>query len=223
MGFEINFFGSLHDSLYINNNGNVTFDGPLATFSPFAIENAMREIVAPFFADLDTRNPASGVVTFGNGSFEGRNTFGVNWLDVGYFDARVDKTNSFQLLLVDRSDTGAGNFDIIFNYDRVQFETGDGSFGIDGLGGWSARSGFSKGTGEAGTTVELPGSRIPGSFVDSGTKALVFNSLNSNVPGRYIFNARDGLITIVPEPGTWCSFLLGTLILAGAARRRRVL
>jgi hypothetical protein len=36
-----------------------------------------------------------------------------------------DKLATFELLLVDRSDTGAGNFDVEFNYDTVQWETGD--------------------------------------------------------------------------------------------------
>ena len=94
---------------------------------------------------MDTRNPDSGVVTFGNGSFGGRDAFGVNWIDVGYFDQHVDKTNSFQLLFVNRADTGAGNFDLIFNYDRVQWETGDSDFGDQGLGGFSARVGLPTG------------------------------------------------------------------------------
>lgn len=207
IGFEINFYGSTHDSLYINTNGNVTFDIPLATFTPFPLDNAFREIIAPFFADIDTRNPSSGVVTFGNGTFEGRNAFGVNWIGVGYYDQRVTKTNSFQLLLVDRSDTGAQNFDIVFNYDNVLFETGDGSFGIDGLGGFSARAGFSNGTGLPGTSLELPGSGIPGSFINDGAIALITHRLNSDVDGRYIFNARNGNIGFVPEPAT--TMLLG--------------
>lgn len=218
IGFEINYFGSVHNSLYVNTNGNVTFDVPLPTFTPFELSGAFREIIAPFFADIDTRNPASGVVTFGNGTFEGRNAFGVNWIGVGYFDQQVSNPNSFQLLLVDRSDTGARNFDIIFNYDSILFETGDGSYGIDGLGGYSARAGFAQGTGMPGTSVELPGSGIPGSFINDGTIALITHRLNSDVDGRYIFNARNGGFAVVPEPGT-CMLLLGGFVLF--LRRRK--
>jgi hypothetical protein len=214
IGFSLNFYGVNRDSLYINTNGNVTFDSPLATFTPFGLDDAFRQIIAPFFADIDTRNPASGAVTFGNGMFQGRSAFGVNWINVGYFEEHVDKTNSFQLLLVDRNDTGVGNFDIVFNYDRVQFETGDASFGFEGLGGFSAHVGFSNGTGVPGESFSLPGSGVPGTFIDSGSYALVSHSLNSNVLGRYIFNARNGDPSPIPEPGTWalsavgCAFVL---------------
>jgi hypothetical protein len=219
IGFTANMYGVSSDSLYINTNGNITFDSPLPTFTPFSLDDAFRQIIAPFFADLDTRNPASGVVTFGNGTFDGRAAFGVNWIDVGYFEEHADRTNSFQLLLVDRSDTGAGNFDIVFNYDRILFETGDASFGIGGLDGLSARVGFSNGTGAPGESFELPGSGVPGTFIDGGSYALVDHSLNSNVAGRYIFNARNGDITVVPEPGTSVLLITGSVLVLLARRR----
>ena len=210
VGFNLNFFGVNFNSTYINTNGNITLDFPLSTFTPFGLTAADRQIIAPFFADVDTRNLASGVVTFGNGTFLGFNAFGVNWLNVGYFDEHVDKTNSFQLLLVNREDTGAGNFDIVFNYDSVQWETGDASNGVEGLGGDSARVGFSNGTGNPGTSFELTGSALPGALINGGPNALITHSLNSDVEGRYIFTARGGRIDVevVPEPSTW--LLLGS-------------
>jgi hypothetical protein len=220
IGFNINFFGVNSDSLYINTNGNVTFDAPLSTFTPFSLDDALRQIIAPFFADVDTRNPSGGVVTFGNGTFDGRNAFGVNWINVGYFDQHVDKTNSFQLLLVDRSNTGAGNFDIIFNFDRILWETSDASFGNNGLGGLSARAGFSNGTGAPGDSLELLGSGIPGSFLDDGPNALNTHSLNSDVAGRYIFNAREGNVTVVPEPGTFALLAVGSVLVLLRRRAR---
>ena len=84
----------------------------------------------------------------------------MNWVNVGYYAAHADKLNSFQLLLVDRSDQGAGSFDIVFNYGQIQRETGDASGGSAGLGGTPARVGFSSGTGAAGTSTEFNGSGI---------------------------------------------------------------
>ena len=81
IGFDVNFFGVTTDSLYINTNGNITFDFPLFSPDPFPLIDSFNQMIAPFFADVDTRNPASGVVTFGNGTFDGRNAFGVNWID----------------------------------------------------------------------------------------------------------------------------------------------
>lgn len=221
IGFIANFFGVQRNQLYVNNNGNVTFDSPLSTFTPFGLTATARQIIAPFFADVDTRNPASQPVTYGNGTVDGRNAFGVNWQNVGYYPSRADKLNSFQLVLVDRSDIGTGNFDIEFNYDQIQWETGGASGGTNGLGGNSARAGFSNGTGDPGTSFELAGSAVNGAFLDSGPNSLVANQLNSNVDGRYIFAARDGSVTPgepVPEPFT----ILGTIAAGGMGLAMRL-
>ena len=67
LGFGINFFGNGFNQTYINNNGNITFDGSMSTFTPFAITNNSRKIIAPFFADVDTRVSGSNPVTYGQG------------------------------------------------------------------------------------------------------------------------------------------------------------
>jgi hypothetical protein len=196
IGFTLNFFGVNRNSIYVNNNGNVTLDSALSTFTPFDLNSTGQEIIAPYFADVDT-SAAGDPVTYGPGSFGGRPAYGVNWINVDYFDSDPSHTNrnSFQLILVDRSDVGPGDFDIVFNYDQIQWEAGEAS-GSDanGLGGDSARVGYSNGTGTPGTSLELTGSAINGAFLDGGPNALVSNSLNSTVPGRYIFQARGGSI-----------------------------
>jgi hypothetical protein len=198
IGFTINFFGKMHSTAFINNNGNITLDSPLATFTPFGLTSTAREIIAPFFADVDTRF-AGSPVQFGPGTVDGHVAFGVSWRNVDYFASSPSHTNrdTFQLILIDRSDTGAGNFDIEFNYDQVQWETGEASGGnASGLGGSSARVGFSNGTGQQGTFFELSGSGIPGSFLDSNlATGLIHHSLNSSVLGRYDFFGRGGEIS----------------------------
>jgi len=222
IGMTLNFLGVSFSQLYVNTNGNITFDAPLSTFTPFGLTAANREIIAPFFADVDTRNPGSGVVTYGTGTFGGNIAFGVNWINVGYFDSHVDKTNSFQLLLVDRSDTGAGNFDIVFNYDNISWETGDASGGSGGLGGSTARVGFSNGSGLPGTSFELPGSDVDGALLNGGPNGLATHSVNSNVLGQYVFAARNGtVITQVPEPDTDVLLVTGLLGIAYLIRKFR--
>ncbi|WP_337174623.1 nidogen-like domain-containing protein [Paludisphaera sp.] len=223
IGFDVNFYGENFSQLYVNNNGNVTFDAALGTFTPFPLTDTARQIIAPFFADVDTRGSGSAEVTYGAGTFDGRQAFGVNWVDVGYFGSHFDKLNSFQLILVDRSDTGAGNFDIIFNYDQIQWETGDASQGSGGLGGFSARVGYSNGTGDPGTFFELPGSAVNGAFLDSNlSTGLIYNSIGSDVDGRYIFNARNGtVIPTIPEPASLVMSGMAALVGATIAWRRR--
>ncbi|MHC4500641.1 MAG: nidogen-like domain-containing protein, partial [Planctomycetota bacterium] len=200
MGFAINFFGDTYSSLYVNNNGNVTFNESMWEYTPWGLTtNIGRPIIAAFFGDVDTwgfdpNDPnASKAVTYGTGTVNGRSAFGVNWVDVGYFGGHYDKLNSFQLIIIDRSDRGEGDFDIEYNYERIEWETGDIT-GEGGFGGQSARAGFSNGSGEVGTFYEFEGSGVHGGFLDTNLETgLIHNSLNSAVPGRYIFTVVNGV------------------------------
>ena len=176
------------------------------TSTPFDLTSTGRVIIAPFFGDVDTR--AGNVLTYGSGVANGRPAFGVTWPEVGCYSRITTVLNIFQVVLIDRSDTGVGNFDIEFNYDQIQWETGQASGGSSAcLGGSSARVGYSNGTGAPGTSLELPGSAVNGAFLDTGpaATALIQNSLNSGGQlGRYVFSVRSGLPTgfIDLEPAT---------------------
>jgi len=208
LGFSANYFGTTYTQTYVNNNGNITFDSPLSAFTPFNLNTTNRAIIAPFFADVDTGGAGSGLVKYGNDTLSGRTVFCVNWVSVGYYEQKVDKLNSFQLVLIDRSDTGPGNFDIEFNYNQIVWETGDASGGSGGLGGDSARTGYANGTMTPGSFLEFPGSAVNGGLLDTNLgSGLTNNSLNSGgVPGRYIFAVRGGIIndppTIAASPVT---------------------
>ncbi|WP_238191044.1 nidogen-like domain-containing protein [Methylobacterium frigidaeris] len=195
--FAVNYFGTSYGEVYVNNNGNVTFGQASSNFTPVGLGAGYRgaPIIAPFFTDIDTRNPASGITSYGNGTYAGQAAFGVTWPSVGYYNSRADKTNTFQLLLTNRADTGQGNFDVYFNYGRIQFETGDANNGVNGLGGTSASAGYSAGTGVAGTYYELPGSLVNGALIDGGPNALV-TSTNSGVPGQFLFPVRNGSVLV---------------------------
>jgi len=222
MGFTVNFFGNSRSTLFVNNNGNITFDSPLGTFTPFPITTTNREILAPFFADVDTRPVGSDVVRYGSGTVDGRTAFGVSWRNVGYFSNNVDKLNTFQLVIIDRSDRGAGDFDFEFNYDQIQWETGDASGGSGGLGGFSARAGYANGSGLPGTFLELTGSAVNGALLDSGPNALIASSLNSNELGRYLFTVINGVVQpVVPVPPTVVLMGLGAIGVAGNSWRQR--
>jgi hypothetical protein len=191
IGFTVNFFGRTYSNLFVNNNGNITFEGPLETWVPFGLAHTDTPIIAPFFGDVDTSHAPSETVSYGNDRVDGHTAFGVDYFRVGYFDGHTDKLNTFQLILIDRSDTGPGNFDIEFNYKQLLWDIGDASHGV------AAVAGFSNGTGSAGAIFELPGSMTNGAFLDNGTKSLVRGQLNSNVPGRYLFQARSGTVSLL--------------------------
>lgn len=194
IGFPITFFGVTHTQLFVNNNGNVTLGAPFSSFIALELVSTRQAIIAPFYADVDTRAAGSGIVRFGTPP--GRpDLFVVDWIAVGYANQHDDRLNSFQLILQDLS---AGDFRIVFNYDRILWETGDFNSGINGLGGKSARVGFSNGSGQPGTFFELPGSGSNGSLLDGGSHSLVGNRLppadGSLPPGRYQFVVRNGAI-----------------------------
>lgn len=197
IGFPVSFFGKTYTHLHVNNNGNFTFDEALSTYTPFPITNTARVIIAPFFADVDTRGD-SELVTYGMDTVDGRRAFGANYVRVGYYAIHTDKLNSFQVILIDRSDIAEGDFDIEFNYNSVAWETGDASGGVNGFGGSPARVGYANGTGTPGTFFELPGSAEAGAFLDSNTlTGLSNNSLNSEVRGRYVYTVRSGFVETV--------------------------
>src|SRR5262249_32711146 len=143
-----------------------------------------KPIIAPFFADVDTRSPGGGnPMAYGTGTVNSQPAFGATWAGVGYYNASssshpASQTNSFQAILIDEGNpTGSplgDDFVIEFNYDQITWETGDASGGANGLGGTSAYVGYSGGT--AASTNQFAGSGVPGSFLDSGTTPLIAGS-----------------------------------------------
>jgi uncharacterized protein (TIGR03437 family) len=199
LGFQINFFGRLQNTVFVNNNGNITFDQPLPTYNPQRITETGRVMIAPFWADVDTTAERSSVVTYGRDSVNGRPAFAANWRNVGYFDRRADKLNSFQVVLIDRSDITAGAFDIEFNYENIEWDSGQVSVGR------FARAGYSNGsTINNDGNFELPGSGLQGAFLNSNPDGLIRRSLNSTIPGRLVFLVRAGGVasTLTLEPAT---------------------
>jgi hypothetical protein len=141
--FTFNLYGSSYTQVWINTNGNLTFTGPYNEYNaagfPFSLP-----MVAPFWADVDTRNVNSGAIYY---KLSATNLI-VTWDNVGYFSNQVDKVNTFQTIIGSSTDAllGPGQ-NVSFRYDDMQWTTGSASGGINGFGGTPATVGVNQGNG----------------------------------------------------------------------------
>lgn len=142
--FNFSFYGTSYDSLYINNNGNVSFDLPYSTFTANPFPDPSYNMIAPFWADVDTRSTNGGNVWYKLTP----HSLVVVWDHVGYWNMMEDKLNTFQLIISDGQDTlvPAGN-NVSFCYGDMQWTTGSASGGINGIGGTPATVGVNIGNG----------------------------------------------------------------------------
>lgn len=176
--FSINFFGSAFNQFYVNNNGNLTFRAPLSTFTPNPFPVTNQPMIAPWWADVDTRPANAGAVYVASPN---PNTIAVTWNKVGYYNSNTDRLNSFQVLLLNRADTGLGNFDIVFRYDQLQWTTGDVSSGIP------AQAGFDAGNNRDFFT-------LPGSRTAAVTDLANLSNVSTGTPGLWSFQVRENAL-----------------------------
>jgi hypothetical protein len=183
--FPVDFYGTTYESVYINNNGNLTFGAPLSDYTPESLNQIGVPMIAPFWADVDTR--VGQVATFGYQSVGGHLALGVDYENVGCFSENDSVTNTFQVLLIDRSDLGAGDWQIEYNYGPLTWDSGQASGGNGQcLGGSAARAGYTSGFGRS---CELSGSGVNGGLLDTNPiTGLEYNDYGSSIPGRYVFS-----------------------------------
>ncbi|MBX2971971.1 MAG: T9SS type A sorting domain-containing protein [Flavobacteriales bacterium] len=138
--FSFNLYGDLYNTCHVNNNGNVSFVQSFGTYSSTGFPNNTNRMVAPFWADVDTRNDGGEVwykVT--------PTAMYVNWVGVGYYNQQTDKRNWFQLIITDGMDPviGVGR-NVSFCYKDMQWTTGSASSGVNGFGGVPATVGANR-------------------------------------------------------------------------------
>lgn len=190
----VNLFGNYYTHVYVNTNGNITFDHGLSNFTPREIgADFYSPIIAPFWADVDTRN-TTGQWTTPGGNSQGTNlvwwdanedtgTFTVTWDDIGFYSMNNSQLNAFQLRM-SALEGGEGNFNLEFIYEDINWTTGSASGGnSDGLGGTIARAGFSAGDGV--NYFELPGSGRQADMLNLNQTPLnlSWNFVNGEVEG----------------------------------------
>jgi VCBS repeat-containing protein len=200
----LNFFGTNYTSFFINNNGNITFLNATGQFTPSQIAGGSNNpIIAPFWADVDTRGGTTTATPGGNSTGSNLVYYGldaengvvtITWDDVGYYSHGIDKLNAFQLQLIDR---GNGDFDIVFRYEDINWTTGSASGGSGGLGGTPARAGYTAGDGNPAHYFELVGSGDQSSML-----ALESAGGNTGIGGVYVFEVRAGEVGNPTSTGT---------------------
>ncbi len=194
----LNFFGETYSSLWVNNNGSVTFDNRLGTFTPSTISEGTTPGIFPYWGDVDTRSTTSTISAGGTSQGTnlvwydldvGNDRMVITWDDVGYYSNGMDRVNAFQLVIEDASnDPGrtSGDFDIYFRYEWIDWTTGGASGGSGGLGGTPAHAGYSAGN-AAGTFFELPQSGNQDALL-----ALETTEGNTGEDGLWAFEVRNG-------------------------------
>ncbi len=145
------FYGASVDSVFINNNGNLSIGSAWATFSASSFPTASFSMIAPLWSDVDTRGPNSGIEYYKLTSTH----LIVQWDAVDYFWSDTTNPNphnslfnTYQLIITDGTDPilPPGQ-NVSFCYKDMNWTTGDASGGVDGFGGTPATCGVNQGNG----------------------------------------------------------------------------
>ncbi|MCS6797825.1 MAG: 1-acyl-sn-glycerol-3-phosphate acyltransferase [Myxococcota bacterium] len=215
----LRFFDRTHTALHVNTNGNVSFSGPVPTYTPEPFPVADQPMIAPFWADVDIRHRTGGWLAECDGPPDGDETIGppchnppdngvwwhfepgravFTWDRVGYYQCRhpPGQRMSFQLILTAATGcTGPGDFDVEFRYNRCEWETGDASGGTGGFGGTPAQAGFD--AGNERDFVMIEGSRT------AGIARRLCTESNVGEHGVWRFQIRSGVV-MCPGAGEEC-------------------
>jgi hypothetical protein len=200
----LEFFGTTYDTVWVNTNGNITFNAGLGDYTPDPFPIAEQPMIAPYWSDVDIRGEECGGFSGSEGCMNGGEDNGVwwhlergrmivTWDRVGHFGCNDAEKMSFQLILQEPQYCGGGtDFDVEFRYNRCEWEAGDASGDEDGDGLCTAgetscipaQVGFD--AGNERDFVSLPGSLM------SGIRTIVCTESNIGVPGVYRFAIRGG-------------------------------
>jgi hypothetical protein len=225
----LQFYTGTYKSLWINNNGNISFNSAITQYTPDAFPGAPQPMIAPYWADVDTRNqtecddpdyPGGGGYPAGatcmNPASDGvwwsitPGQFVVTWDQVGFFDCNVTPVMSFQLILsaTDCGGTSSGmDFNIEFRYNECGWEAGDASGGTGGFCAAGsvpvectpAQAGFDSAQTPDTNYASLPMSEMMG----ISTELCTGSNLTPPQPGVWQFQVRGGAI-MCPMAGQPC-------------------
>ncbi|MBO9566091.1 MAG: hypothetical protein J7621_25170 [Niastella sp.] len=117
--FSFDLYGTPYRQVYINTNGVLSFVAPEVDNFSFPLPYYL-PVIAPFWADIDTRSPESGQIYYKVTPTH----LIVTWDRVGYADEMADKVNTFQVIIGLPGDELLGpNANVKMNYGDMQWAT----------------------------------------------------------------------------------------------------
>ena len=197
----VKFGANYYTTLYINNNGVVTFGTPTSGYVPNGLSSGISQggvlvpAIALYWTDIDTR--AGALSASAGGTSSGANLVHwdvdtvskkvtITWDDVGEYSAGTTAVLAGQIIL---SDAGSGNMDIQLRYESVvpmasHIATAGWNVGV--AGGVAGKDYF-----------EIPSSSGTTSLDDLDTRTG-----NSGLDGVWNFSLREGAIAPAVVAGT---------------------
>jgi len=137
--FTFCFFGDSYNQVWMNNNGNISFNGGISAYSSSAFPSTGNEMIAAFWADFDLGGAGTmhATITPTAAIF--------NWVQAGYFSSQADKLNTCQIVITDGTDPLVQGGNAAIHYADMQWTTGSASSGVNGFGGTPATCGANRG------------------------------------------------------------------------------
>ncbi|MFA7285067.1 MAG: nidogen-like domain-containing protein, partial [Candidatus Absconditabacterales bacterium] len=223
LGFTINYYGRLYTGVFVNSNGSISFGAGLSAYDQ-PLEDVLqgKEGICAYCLDLQNNtqitqilNGLTGRTTsgaalrhtdfyyWGRTTFEGRPAFAATWMNMSTFSSNESEGtwNTFQIMLVDTS--GANNdVDIIVNYGSIRNQSDQGycvgtSCNLVAIGLGTSSGGVVSYNSIVDNSGVVLNGKSTQQLRDGGVYALNTLSLNSNIPGRFLFRMENGSL-----PGT---------------------
>jgi nidogen (entactin) len=196
------FYGTRFNTIFVNSNGLLSFQTEIPNF--FNIEFPLDyPLIAPFYTNVDTRDAGSVSYYETNNTvllrratdnvreyfsdeedFQAKSLFIVTWFGVGYYNRGTNKTNTYQVVVI--NDGEKSFVELLYPKNGIQWIQGTGD--ESGLPDARAQAGFISVDGKIFT--------LPGSGTEQVRNLEVWS--NIDLPGQFMYRV-DGNDVAAPD------------------------